>query len=277
MDDRPRSPISGRLLIAVIIAVISLLTYFGSSTYNPITGKKQHVGSITAEQEIQLGLQAAPEMTQQYGGLERDPGTVALVDQVGIRIIQNSDVRDSPYRFKFHVLADEKTINAFALPGGQIFITDGLLNKLKTPGQLAGVLAHEIGHVVDRHGAQHIAKQQLTQGLGSAAVIAASDPNDPNSSRSNAQLAQLVTQLVNLKFGRGDELEADRLGVRYMAQAGYDPRAMLQVMEILREASAGRAPPEFFSTHPDPGNREEHIQKEIDREFTPGELDRFEK
>ncbi|HEY1786081.1 MAG TPA: M48 family metalloprotease, partial [Pirellulales bacterium] len=226
-------------------------------------------GGMTPDQEIALGRESANAMAAQYGGIDGNPRHNQLVDSVGERIISRSDAGTSPYQFQFHVLADNKTINAFALPGGQVFITDGLLAQLKTPGQLAGVLGHEIGHVVDRHGAQHLAKERLTQGIGGAAVIATYDPNNPNAGR-NVMLAQAIEQLVTLKFGRNDELEADRLGVHFMAQAGYDPRSMLDVMEILRQASQGGAPPEFFSTHPNPGHREERIKAAIEKEFPQG-------
>ncbi len=256
----------GRLAIAAIIAIISLISYYGNSVRNPVTHKKQHV-TLSPDQEIRLGLQAAPQMAAQYGGLEPNPRDQQRVDEVGRRIIAQSDAKGAPYQFQFHVLRDPQTINAFALPGGQVFITEGLLNKLSTPGQLAGVLAHEIGHVVDRHGAQHLAKQRLTQGLGGAAVIASSDPNDPNSRR-NAAIAMAVTELVTLRFGRQDELAADRLGVQFMSQAGFDPRSMIDVMHVL--ASQGGAPPEFFSTHPNPEHRIEKIEAAIANEFPQG-------
>ncbi|HTU27193.1 MAG TPA: M48 family metalloprotease [Pirellulales bacterium] len=275
-EDRGSSAIMGRLLVAAVIIIISLISYFGHSEYNPITHKNQHVGGMTAQDEIALGQQSAKPMADQYGGIDGDPRRNEEVDSVGRQIIENSDAGKSPYEFQFHVLADNQTINAFALPGGQIFITDGLLRRLKTPGQLAGVLGHEIGHVVDRHGAQHLAKERLTQGIGGAAVIATYDPNNPSTSR-NVMLAQAIEQLITLKFGRNDELEADRLGVHFMSQAGYDPHSMLDVMEILREASQGGAPPEFFSTHPDPGHREERIKVAIEKEFPQGVPDGLKK
>jgi predicted Zn-dependent protease len=257
-----------RLLIGLLVAIFSLVSYFGTREYNPVTGETQHI-SIRADQEIALGLQAAPQMAQQYGGESRNPQARALVDQVGRRIVGNTDAGKTPYRFEFHALADPRTINAFALPGGQVFITEGLLKRLDTEGQLAGVLGHEIGHVVGRHGAEHIAKQQLTQGLTGAAVLATYDPSNPRSGQT-AAVAMMIGQLVNMKFGRSDELESDRLGVRFISEAGYDPRALIRVMEILGEASSGSRQPEFFSTHPDPGNRIEQIQQAIRAKYPSG-------
>jgi predicted Zn-dependent protease len=191
------------------------------------------------------------------------------MDDVCSRIINDSEADDTEWPFECHLLADPDTINAFALPGGQLFITAALFDQLETEGQLAGVMAHEIGHVVARHSSQQIAKQQLTQGLTGAAVLATYDPDSPNS-RQTAQVALLIGQLVNMKFGREDELQSDQLGVQFMAEAGYDPRSMIRVMEILDAASEGGRPPEFFSTHPNPENRIARIQEAINEQFPNG-------
>ena len=258
-----------RFVVAIIVAVISLLGYFGSSVFNPITEEKQHVAGITPEQEVALGLQAAPEMAQQFGGLDPDPGMQARVDKIVERLISRSAAAQTPYQFDFHVLDDPQTINAFALPGGQVFITECLLRKLQTDGQIAGVLGHEIAHVVARHGAEHIAKQQLTQGLTGAAVLATYDPSDP-SSRGSAAVAAMIGQLVTMRFGRADELESDRLGVRFTGESGYDPRSMTALMKILAESSEGNRPPEFFSTHPNPENRIQRIEEAIREQYPNG-------
>lgn len=249
-----------RMVIASLIAVFSVFSYCTSSSQNVITGEQQRVG-LTAEEEVLIGQQSAPEMMAEYGGLDPDKSAASRVSEVGEKLI--APIKDKlPYAYEFHLLDDPKTINAFALPGGQIFITEGLYHQLTTDGQLAGVLGHEISHVVARHGAEHIAKAQLTQGLTGAALIATYDPDNPNS-RQRAQMAVLVGQLVNMKFGREDELEADRLGLGLAAEAGYDPRALLDVMDILAQAGDGKSPPEFFSTHPNPKNRKQQIEKAI--------------
>jgi beta-barrel assembly-enhancing protease len=258
-----------RLIIALVVVAFTLISYYSRSSVNPVTGEKQHLGSISPEQEVALGLQAAPEMAAQHGGETRDARAGALVESVGRRVLEKSSASKGPYRYQFHTLADPNTINAFALPGGQVFITMGLLKKLRTEGELAGVLGHEIGHVVARHGAEHMAKQQLTQGLTGAAVMATMDPNNPNSMRS-AQVLQMVSNMVQMKFGRNDELESDRLGVQFVSEAGYDPRAMVGVMEVLRSAGGGGRQPEFFSTHPNPDNRIEKIQAAIQDRFPGG-------
>ncbi len=255
--------------MALVVAAISLFAYFGKSERNPVTQETQRVAGITAEQEVALGLQAAPEMVQQFGGLDPDPKAQALIDRVGERLVSRTAAAQSPYRFEFHLLDDPQTINAFALPGGQVAITEGLLRKLETEGQLAGVLGHEIGHVVARHGAEHIAKQQLTEGLTGAAVLATYDPNNPSSAGS-AAVAAMIGQLVTMRFGREDELESDELGVRFTSEAGYDPRSMVGLMKILAQSSEGGRPPEFFSTHPNPENRVQRIQAAIQERFPGG-------
>lgn len=264
-----RSSGMARIGMAVVVAAIAICSFLGSRSYNPITGEDQYI-SLTPNQEIAMGLQAAPEMIQEYGGLAPDPREQDVVDRVGNRLVQNSAAGNTEWQYEFHLLNDPQTINAFALPGGQVFITKALFDRLQTEGQLAGVLGHEIGHVVARHGAQRIAQSQLTEGLIGAVVVASTDPNNPNSGRAAAQIAAVVGQLVNMKYGREDELQSDQLGVRFMAETGYDPRAMIGVMQILAESSGGGRQPEFFSTHPNPENRIERIQAAIQQVFPNG-------
>lgn len=257
-----------RLAIGGIVALVSLLGYCSMKETNPITGEKQYV-ALTPKQEIALGLQALPELEKKYGGIEGDTRSEAIVDKVGFHIVNSTAAKDSPYKFDFHVLNDPRTINAFALPGGQIFITSALLGKLKSEGQLAGVLGHEIGHVIARHGAEHMAKQKLTNGLTGAAVLATYDPSNPNS-RASGAIAQMVGQMVNMKFGRSDELESDQLGLKFMSQAGYNPNSMIGVMEILGAESKRGNTPEFFSTHPNPDNRITKIKNYINQSYPNG-------
>jgi predicted Zn-dependent protease len=261
-----RAPL--RFVIGILIAVFSLATYWCNREYNPVTGETQHI-DMTTDQEIALGLQAAPEMAAQYGGLHSDREAASRVKEIGQRIVQSTKAKETPYQFDFHLLADENTINAFALPGGQIFITAGLLKQLSTEGQVAGVLGHEIGHVVGRHSAEQMAKSKLTQGLSGAAAIATYDPNNP-SSASGAAAAAMIGKLMNLRYGREDELESDKLAVTFTAQAGYDPRAMIGVMQILAQGSGGSNGPEFFQTHPNPENRVAKIEQAINEQFANG-------
>lgn len=273
---RRRGGAKGRLVMAVIAALIALAGYwFGTrEVENPVTGETQRV-SLSPEQEIQLGLQAAPEMVRQHGGLLPAQEDQDLVDRVGRRLVASSAAADSGYSFDFHLLADEQTVNAFALPGGQVFLTAALARQLRSEAEVAGVLAHEIGHVVARHGAERIAKSQLIQGLTGAAVIAAYDPSSASGDQ-RAQMAALVGQLVQMRYSRDDELESDRLGVRFLADAGYDPRALLGVMEVLA-SSGGGGQTEFFSTHPNPDRRMARIEEAVAERYpdgVPGDLER---
>jgi beta-barrel assembly-enhancing protease len=266
---RPNRGFGGaRLLLGLAMAGFALFSYLGQKSVNPTTGETQYV-AISPQQEIALGLESAPKMIEEYGGPSQDARASALVEAVGQKVVAGSDAAKSGYEFHFVLLGDPKTINAFALPGGPVFMTEGLFTKLSTEGEIAGVLGHEVGHVIARHGAQQIAQQQLSQGLTGALILSTWDPNDRNSANT-AQMAILVSSLVGLKYGREDELEADRLGVRLMGEAGYDPRALLGVMKVLEASSQGGAPPEFFSTHPNPEHREEKIQAEIAEQYPGG-------
>ncbi len=262
MVPRRGSFLGPRVWMALALVGFAFISYQCSTEYNPVTGEEQHL-SLAPQQEIALGLQAMPEMIQQYGGELNDPEAQALVDRVGHTVVAQSDAGKTDWQYDFHLLADTHTINAFALPGGQVFITAALLQKLQTEGQLAGVLGHEVGHVVARHSAQRMAKEQLTQGITGAVLVA-------SGSGSDAQMAQMIGQMVNMKYGRGDELQSDTLGVRFMSQAGYDPRAMVAVQEMLAAESGGNAPPEMMSTHPSAPNRINTIQAAIDQIYPNG-------
>ncbi len=241
-----------RLIIMAVIGAFSFFSYLGKESVNPITGERQRV-SLTHEQEIAMGMRSAPEMAQQFGGLSTDPELTAVVTRVGERILARSVAARSGYPFSFHVLADRNTVNAFALPGGPIFITLALLSRLENEDQLAGVLAHEVGHVIARHSAERLAKQELTAGLTGAVVMGAG-------SYEMGRVAQMVGGFVTMKYGRDDELEADRLGLCLMAEAGYRPQALSGVMRILAKASGGSRMPEFASTHPSSTNRLQQIK-----------------
>jgi predicted Zn-dependent protease len=256
-----------RAFIAIALALFTFVSYLMKGDRNPITGERQRVG-MTVDQEIALGLESRSEMVAQHGGLHSDPQARAEVNRIGARLLKalETDLAQSgksdPYQFDFHLLADDQTVNAFALPGGQVFITYALFSQLQTEGQVAGVIGHEIGHVLSRHSAQRIAKIELTQGLAGAAGVA-------GGSRSSAQIAAMVGNLINMKYGRGDELEADKWGIKLAALAGYDPRAMLGVMDVLDRAGGGNQP-EILSTHPKPANRKEYIEGVIKDVFPKG-------
>ncbi len=266
----PYQGISLRMLAGIVLAIISLIIYMTHTQVNPVTGRRQHI-AMTVDQEKQMGLEAAPEMASQMGGRANpttDPSAreVALI---GRRLVEESDASRSPYvgNYHFNLLNDEKTVNAFALPGGQVFITRALYDQLDDEAELAGVLGHEIGHVVNRHSAEQMAKTQLGQGLTTAVGVGASGDNRGQHAM---MVAAMVNQLSQLHFSREDESEADTFGLRYMAQAGFDPSAMLDVMEILKNASKGGRQPEFLATHPAPETRLDEIRATLKSAYPDG-------
>ncbi len=250
-------------IVAAIIAGIGIITFLRSGQINPVTGEKQYV-AMNVDQEKALGLEAAPKMAQEMGGAtdpNRDPDA-RFVAETGSKLVRTTEASKSPYgdNFHYYLLNDPRTVNAFALPGGQIFITRALYDHLENEAQLAGVLGHETGHVIARHSAQQMAKGKLGQMLAGAAGVATSDRGS-----GGAMAAQMVNQMMQLRYSRQDELQADNFGLRYMTDAGYDPRQMLRVMQILKQASGGGGRgPDIFATHPDPDARIAAIQEWLD-------------
>jgi predicted Zn-dependent protease len=229
-----------------VVGMVALALGAGSCATNPVTGKSE-LALVSESQEIQLGKQTSQSAIATYG--EYDHGGVqALVQEMGMRMAKASERPALPW--EFHVIDDEQ-INAFAAPGGYIFITRGILAHMNSEAELASVLGHEIGHVTARHSVQQISKQQLaTAGLG-LGMIFSSTVRDLGGG-----LMQGL-QLLFLKFGRDDESQADALGFRYMTDAGYDPHGASDMFRTLDRVSGsgGQRMPEWASTHPDPANR----------------------
>ncbi|MEM8762488.1 MAG: M48 family metalloprotease [Bacteroidota bacterium] len=242
-----------RIFIGLAIVAFAFIQRCSNKEENPYTGRIQNI-NMSAEQEIAIGLQSAPDIAQQYGGLYPDQRLQAFVDAVGQKLVRNSIARETPYEYDFHLLADDRTINAFALPGGQCFITYALFSQLNE-AQLAGVIGHEIGHVIGRHSAERIAESSFWETL----TMGASVGGDMGG------LVSGIGQNTLLKNGRGDELESDELGILLMIQSGYDPYEMIEVMKILKAAAGPNRVPEFQSTHPDPENRIEKIRDAIEK------------
>ena len=191
-------------------------------------------------------------MAQQHGGLYPNNDYQGIVDNVGQKLVNSSIAKNTPYKYDFHLLADDRTINAFALPGGQCFITYALFKQLENEDQLAGVLGHEIGHVLGKHSNERITNANFWKvlAMGSSAI-------------DMGGIAQQYGQGQLLKNGRGDELESHALGVQFMIDAGYNPEKMIGLMEILKAAAGPNRVPEFQSTHPDPENRIDKIKEAI--------------
>ncbi|WP_109299821.1 M48 family metalloprotease [Aquimarina sp. AU474] len=244
-----------RILIGLVIVAFAFIKKCNNKTLNPYTDRVQNI-NMTSDQEIAIGLQSAPAMAEQHGGLYPDQKLQSYIDMVGNKLVNSSMAKQTPYRYEFHLLADPNTINAFALPGGQVFITYALLSKLENEDQVAGVLGHEIGHVLGRHSAERIAEHDFWKTISTGASVGAD----------MGGLVNGIGQNVLLGNGRDDELESDKLGILFMINSGYNPEEMIGVMKILKAAAGPNRTPEFQSTHPDPENRIEKIREAI-REY----------
>ncbi len=252
----------GLVVVAALAAALSLV---GCST-NPTTGRSQF-DSLSPEQEIALGNQAAPELTKEYGGEVTDPNLRGYFSQVAQRMVPftEGDAPSLPWEF---VLLDSDVINAFALPGGKVFMSRGLAERMTNEAQMASVLGHEIGHVTARHVNDRITRSNVVTGILTVGVSVLGTASDSGLINSAAQ--QIVGaggQGYLLKFNRDQEHEADELGVRYMVRAGYDPMGAVQVQQILKAASDGPRPPEIMSTHPLPESRIDNLRSFIERDY----------
>jgi predicted Zn-dependent protease len=252
-----------RFLIGLLIIGGSYLYYqLGTTEYkNEFTGRVQQLALASAEEEVALGLQSAPQMIRESGGQSPDVQAQAMVDRVGLRLLKSGLAKQTQYRFDFHLLNDRQTVNAFALPGGQIFITEALFRKLASEDQLAGVLGHEMGHVVGRHSNEQMANSRLWSGVAQGISVLLSDGN--SHSNVGMSIGNMIANMKISKFSRDDELESDALGIVFMSEAGYDPNALVGVMEILAQSAGGARQSEFMSSHPSPENRIQKIKERI--------------
>jgi predicted Zn-dependent protease len=217
----------------------------------PTTGQRAFI-VLSWDQEIALGCEAAPELEKEFGNPLDNLPVQAYVRAVGQRVagaVRHADLPQLSYQF---TVLDSDVVNAFALPGGPVYVTRGLLGNLKTEGQLAAVLAHEITHINSRHGSQQISRQMSIQVLLAAAAAAAGRTEKGARMAAQAEdLAKVVVGLINLKYSRGMEREADRFGLDYLAASGYDPREMANLLGVF-VSMGGPRPPEILSTHPNP-------------------------
>jgi predicted Zn-dependent protease len=213
----------------------------------PVTGRSQLI-LIDEGQANQLGAEAWQQINSEMK-VSGDAAARAHVRQMGEKIAAASGAEGIDWEFE---LFEEPTPNAFALPGGKIGVNSGMLQVAKSDDQLAAVLAHEVGHVVARHPSEQMSQSAAIQtALGTAGL----------SEGAVGALVQMATGVGQLSFSRSAEAEADRIGLEYMARAGYNPEAAIGLWQNMQAATAGGGqPPEFLSTHPNPGNRIEAIQ-----------------
>ena len=241
--------------IARMSALVATLLLAACSV-NPATGERQLI-LIGESQEIRMGREADQQITASLG-LYDDPALQAYITQLGNRLAARSERPGLPWSFK---VVDDPIVNAFALPGGFIYITRGIMVHFTSEAQLASVVGHEIGHVTGRHSVEQLSRAQLAQvGLVAGTLFG------PQELQGLLGAASAGLGLLFLKFGRSDERQADDLGLRYMDRAGYEPREMPGVFTMLGRVSAaagGGRVPEWLSTHPNPENREERIERAI--------------
>jgi len=229
-----------------------VFSFIISCAVNPVTGKREFM-LISEQEEIQLGKDYDPQIVQMYGIYE-DAELKSHIDKMGADMGKLTHRSHLNYHYK---IMDSPVINAFAVPGGYVYFTRGILAYLNSEAELAGVMGHELGHITARHSAKQISKSQLAQlGLGLGSIV----------SETFAQYAGLAAQSIGilfLKFSRDNEKEADRLGVEYSAKAGYDAKEMSNFFVTLNKmhGSGGGGLPEFLSTHPNPDGRIGAIQK----------------
>ncbi|HEU5050489.1 MAG TPA: M48 family metalloprotease [Gemmatimonadales bacterium] len=240
---------SRRIRFAFLLALAT-----GCAT-NPVTGRSE-LALISEGQEIQMGKEYAEQVKAAYG-LYDNAGVQAYVARLGNQLAAGSERPQIPWQF--HVI-DDAAVNAFALPGGPVFITRGILTYMNSEAELASVLGHEIGHITARHSVSQMSQAQLANlGLGVGSIFSSTIANVSG-------IASAGLSVLFLKYGRDAERQSDELGFRYMVREGYDPREMASMFETLQRTggSSGGRLPEWLSTHPNPENRETATRARID-------------
>ena len=246
---------AARRLAPVVLGIL-----VATCATNPVTGKRE-LSLVSESQEISMGRSYAGQVAQETG-VYPDSSVQAYVSGIGLEMARASQRPRLPWTF---TVMDDPQVNAFALPGGFIFVTRGILTHMSSEAELATVVGHEIGHVTARHSVQQMTRQQLAQ-IGLMAGAIASD----EIARNLGVIGQGLGVLF-LKYGRDDESQADGLGFRYALNDGYDVRRMVDMFRILQRVSgkAGQRIPEWQSTHPDPGNRIQATEQRLARLTVP--------
>lgn len=254
-----------RLRLLVLVPLLVVLSGCVQTGVNPVSGNQRAYG-YSWEEEVRLGREADGQIQAQYGVYE-DEALQAYVDRVAQEVLAESHMRRpgtaERFRntaFEFRIL-DSPIINAFALPGGYVYVTRGLLAHLNNEAQLAVVLGHEIGHVAARHASQQAARRQFTQSLLMAGAVAGQAALGGQAAQNIMGLGGQAAQLLSLSYSRDNERESDRLGVEYATRAGYDAAEGADFFTSLerKQEQSGQSIPTWQSTHPDPGQREQTI------------------
>lgn len=208
------------------------------------------IANISDEQEVAIGRQINEKLLSQQYELAQDPQLQNYVDTIGKELLASSDTREIPYTFQ---VVNSEQVNAFATPGGFVYVTTGLIEAADNQEQLASVIAHEIAHIEEKHGVKNLKQAALAQGIAETAGV------------STNTLAQIGYKLaVDLPQSRDYEYEADRIGLEILQNAGYSPMAFVAFLEKLQEGNQ----PEFLRTHPTNANRIEAIAREMEAQTT---------
>jgi len=237
----------------LLITSLLLLSSLSGCKRNPVTGKRELM-LMSEKKEIALGKESDPAIVASYG-LYEDPDLQKFIDEKGQEMARISHRPNLNYEFK---ILDSPVVNAFAVPGGYVYFTRGIMAHFNNEAEFAGVLGHEIGHITARHSAKQYSKQMVGQvGLVAGVVLS------PNV-RNNFQQIQQGMGLLFLKFGRDAESQSDKLGVAYSTEVGYDSKEMagfFNTLSRMREGTGAESIPTFMSTHPDPGDRFQNVKQ----------------
>jgi len=259
LDFQPKILLKGEIMfrkMVLLIFVVFLCFVCAGCSVNPVTGKTQfNLFGPTAGDDMSLGRQWAPEVEKEFGGVVENVELANYIDYVGQTVARTTHAPDLEWHFK---ALEHASVNAFALPGGYIYITTGMLKKLNTEAQMAGILAHESAHVTIRH-----STVRMSQQIGLDALLSIAMPKD--ASPGVVQTTSIVRQIVGLKYSRADEHQADMVGLDYLVKAGYNPYGMVETMEILETENSVR-PIEFLSSHPAPQDRKKYLTEKIQTE-----------
>lgn len=238
-----------------LTSILLFSAIFAGCAVNPISGEKQLM-LVSEQQDIAIGSRYAPEAEKQMGGAIASQQLQNYINSVGRKLAGLSQRPDWDYHF---VALNDESINAFALPGGYVFLTKGMLRQLTSGAQLAAILAHEIAHIVARH-----ASVVMSREIGIDVLLSLVTSEKTPSGVLTA--AGLTRQILGLSYSRADERQADLAGLDYMVKAGFDPYGMVRTMQMLQEQNA-RRPIDFLSSHPSPENRIAYLHEKIQANY----------